>query len=132
MLEQSSQGKVWIRDELKIGTTDTSTVSLGYLKKYRNDNTAIKNENVLFLSNNTWAYLATDMRYGTYSAWTQGGGLETAVSRLNQYYTLNPDKIPKYVYIPKADNPNLNVITSAFWGKDYKLTASKIAYILSK
>ena len=93
---------------------------------------AIKNENVLFLSNNTWAYLATDMRYGTYSAWTQGGGLETAVSRLNQYYTLNPDKIPKYVYIPKADNPNLNIITSAFWGKDYKLTASKIAYILSK
>ena len=45
VLEQSSQGKVWIRDELKIGATDTSTVSLGYLKKYRNDNTAIKNEN---------------------------------------------------------------------------------------
>lgn len=45
VLEQSSQGKVWIRDELKIGTTDTSTVSLGYLKKYRNDETAIKDEN---------------------------------------------------------------------------------------
>lgn len=44
VLEQSSQGKVWIRDELKIGTTDTSTVSLGYLKKYRNDETAIKDE----------------------------------------------------------------------------------------
>jgi len=35
---------VWIRDELKIGTADTSTVSLGYLKKYRNDETAIKDE----------------------------------------------------------------------------------------
>lgn len=45
VLEQSSQGKVWIRDELKIGTADTSTVSLGYLKKYRNDETAIKDEN---------------------------------------------------------------------------------------
>lgn len=44
VLEQSSQGKVWIRDELKIGTSDTSTVSLGYLKKYRNDSTAIKDE----------------------------------------------------------------------------------------
>lgn len=44
VLEQSSQGKVWIRDELKIGTADTSTVSLGYLKKYRNDETAIKDE----------------------------------------------------------------------------------------
>jgi hypothetical protein len=30
---------------LKIGTADTSTVSLGYLKKYRNDETAIKDEN---------------------------------------------------------------------------------------
>lgn len=93
---------------------------------------ASKEENVLFLSNNTWAYLAADMNYGTYSAWTQGGGLETAVLRLNQYYSFNPDKIPNYVYIPKADNPDLNVITSTFWGKDYKLTASKIAYILSK
>lgn len=45
VLEQSSQGKVWIRDELKIGTADTSTVSLGYLKRYRNDETAIKDEN---------------------------------------------------------------------------------------
>ena len=44
VLEQSSQGKVWIRDELKIGTANTSTVSLGYLKKYRNDETAIKDE----------------------------------------------------------------------------------------
>ena len=44
VLEQSSQGKVWIRDELKIGTADTSTVSLGYLKKYRNDETAIRDE----------------------------------------------------------------------------------------
>lgn len=45
VLEQSSQGRVWIRDELKIGTADTSTVSLGYLKKYRNDETAIKDDN---------------------------------------------------------------------------------------
>ena len=44
VLEQSSQGKVWIRDELKIGTSNTSTVSLGYLRKYRNDKTAIKDE----------------------------------------------------------------------------------------
>ena len=44
VLEQSTQGKVWIRDELRIGTSDTSTVSLGYLKKYRNDDTAIRDE----------------------------------------------------------------------------------------
>ena len=49
VLEQSSQGKVWIRDELKIGTADTSTVSLGYLKKYRDDDTAIKNENGIII-----------------------------------------------------------------------------------
>ena len=30
---------------MKIGTADTSTVSLGYLKRYRNDETAIKDEN---------------------------------------------------------------------------------------
>lgn len=45
VLEQSSQGKVWIRDELKIGTSNTSTVSLGYLRRYRDDKTAIKDEN---------------------------------------------------------------------------------------
>lgn len=44
VLEQSSQGKVWIKDELKIGALDTSTVSLGYLKKYREDDTLIRDE----------------------------------------------------------------------------------------
>ena len=32
VLEQSSQGKVWIRNEIKVGSSDTSTVSIGYLK----------------------------------------------------------------------------------------------------
>ena len=31
VLENASDGKVWIRNELKIGTEDTSTVGLGYL-----------------------------------------------------------------------------------------------------
>ena len=44
VLEQSSQGKVWIRDELKIGTSNTSTVSLGYLRKYRNDESAVRDD----------------------------------------------------------------------------------------
>lgn len=34
VLEQSSNGKVWIRNEIKIGAS-TSTVSIGYLDKYR-------------------------------------------------------------------------------------------------
>jgi hypothetical protein len=35
---------VWIRDELKIGNSISSTVSLGYLKKYRDDDKAIRDE----------------------------------------------------------------------------------------
>ena len=52
VLEQSSQGKVWIRDELKIGTADIYCLSLGYLKKYRDDDTAIKNENGIIIGMN--------------------------------------------------------------------------------
>ena len=37
VLEQSSEGKVWIKNEIKIGSENTSTVSIGYLGEYRDD-----------------------------------------------------------------------------------------------
>ena len=39
-LEQGSDGKVWIRDALKVGESNSSTVSIGYIEDDINDNNA--------------------------------------------------------------------------------------------
>ena len=40
-----------------------------------------------------------DFTCSSYSAWTSGLGKPTA-ERLKKYYELNPEKLPKYVYLP--------------------------------
>ena len=56
--------------------------------------------NLLVLSSNTWLYLAADnMDYGTFSAWLAGENAN-ALQRLDEFYTVNPDKKPKYIYVP--------------------------------
>ena len=60
---------------------------------------------VLFLSKETWLYLACpDVRMASFSAWLSGiNGL--SVERPAEYYKLNPDKIPDVVFteIPNTD-----------------------------
>lgn len=56
--------------------------------------------NILFLTNRTWCYLATDMPYGTLSAWVSGE-TQSSLDRLKTYYEVNPEKTPQYIYIPK-------------------------------
>lgn len=39
VLETDNDGKLWLRDSLKVGTTQTSNVEIGYLSKYRTETT---------------------------------------------------------------------------------------------
>lgn len=50
---------------------------------------------VLILSNETWEYLYIDRPFAMYSAFYLSAGFEP----LKQYYDMNPEKAPKYIYI---------------------------------
>ena len=66
--------------------------------------------NLLVLSANTWLYLAADnMDYGTFSAWLSGENAN-ALQRLNEFYNVNPDKQPKYIYVPIDSKWDINQI----------------------
>ncbi len=93
---------------------------------------ALIDKNILFLTEETWTYLAAeDMNYGTYSSWIVGG-MDVAISRLTQYYAINPDKIPKYVYIPASAQIDPSLVTATYWGSGMKVTATNSGYILSR
>lgn len=57
-----------------------------------------QNSKVLFLTEKTWLYLCNGYQNCSFSAWTSGIN-EASISRLNEYYEINPNKIPEYIYI---------------------------------
>lgn len=90
--------------------------------------------NILFLSNRCWYYLVTDnCTLGTYSTWLSGVNYST-VNRLQQYYTLNSEKIPQYIYIKKEEARELDLSdiynTADYYG--YKISENEISYKLEK
>lgn len=91
-----------------------------------------KKGNILFLTEKTWCYLAAnDFSYGTYSAWLSGEN-ETSIKRLEHYYEINPDKIPEYIYIPKASKWNFSDINNKAAAKGYTVSQSNASYRLDK
>lgn len=90
--------------------------------------------NILFLTNRCWYYLVPDnCTFGTYSAWLSGVNYST-VNRLEQYYTLNPHKIPQYIYIDKLEASDLVLSdiysTAEYYG--YRIIENEISYKLEK
>ncbi len=76
-------------------------------------------DNILILSDKTWLYLAAeDMPYGAFSAWLAGEN-PTTLARLESYYTINPGKKPKYIYVPKDSKWDINQITSRAISQGY-------------
>jgi len=64
---------------------------------------ARKEERLLVMSQIPWCYLiADDMPYGTFSAWLSGLD-DSTVERLELYYSVNPENIPKHIYIVKSN-----------------------------
>ena len=101
-----------------------SDISQGYDDK--------KGENILFLTEKTWTYLAAeDMNYGTFSAWISGEN-DTSVSRLKQFYSVNPQKEPKYIYIPKESKWNLANLQKDALEQGYNLKETTWGYMLEK
>lgn len=89
-------------------------------------------DNILCLTNTTWCYLALDdFGYGTFSSWLSGENSNTLL-RLKEYYELNPDKIPSYIYIPKDSKWDIaGIITEAQAG-GYTLSENTVSYQLER
>ena len=91
-----------------------------------------KNKKVFLVTDQAWMYLyLEDKSYGTYSAWFKPHR-ESYVKLLDDYYMLNPQKVPDAVFMP-ADTPDYFFKISAF-GKKYhmQLKMSKFGYYLYK
>ena len=84
-----------------------------YILEYADLFSSEQPDNILFMSISTLPYLAVGngkFPYGTYSAWLSGEN-QTSFERLKSYFELNPDKTPKYIFMPKSSG----------WDKDYVL-----------
>lgn len=89
-------------------------------------------DNILCLTNTTWCYLALeDFGYGTFSSWLSGENDNTLL-RLNEYYELNPDKIPRYIYIPKNSDWNIAGIVTQASAKGYTVSETSMSYQLER
>lgn len=87
-------------------------------------------DNVLFLTNKTWTYLAaSDFPYGTFSAWLSGER-QSSLQRLDTFYSLNPEKQPKFVYIPKDSEWEIEPLLHDWQAKGYQLGETAQSYRL--
>lgn len=117
------------------GIKTTPQNAQGYEQIYE-DICSYKNEdkgNILFLSAKTWTYLAADgMPYGTLSAYVTGEN-QNSLERLKTYYSVNTDKVPKYIYVPKdSEWNNIGEILSEAAQHGYALTETNAGYKLAK
>lgn len=88
-------------------------------------------DKILFLTAKTWCYLAVDFPYGTLSAWISGEN-SSSVERLKTYYSVNPEEIPKYIYIPKDSQWDFTNIYSDAYSYGYSFEENEISYKLEK
>ena len=105
-----------------------------YVQIY-NDIASYKNYNqgnILVLTEKTWTYLDVDnLSYGTLSAWITEGN-RVSLERLEEYYKINPEKVPDYIYILKNSKWDDMVVDniSNDWG--YSVNETNISYKLEK
>ncbi len=89
-------------------------------------------KNTLFLTSRTWCYLAAeDMPYGTLSAWISESIPEN-INRLKTYYTVNADKTPEYIYIPKNSQWDVTTLYNDASVSGYNVKESEYSYQLEK
>jgi hypothetical protein len=87
--------------------------------------------NILFLTEKPWTYLSAEsFPYGTLSTWNPE--IPNSIERLEQYYSINPNKKPKYIYILKKSKWNLSNIYSEADSYGYTITENDISYKLEK
>lgn len=88
---------------------------------------------LLVLNERSWCSLAVDpMEYASFSAWI-GVESQAALDRLEDYYRLNPAKVPDYIFLSKKclfDDPA--AILEAAQSKGYALTQSAYSWYLTR
>jgi len=88
--------------------------------------------NILCLTEKTWCYLAVEnMNYATFSAWISGE-LPSSVERLRDYYRINPEKTPDYIYIPKYSYGDFTNLYSDAESSNYTVEETATSYWLSR
>lgn len=105
-----------------------------YVQIY-NDISSYKNYsegNILFLSEKTWTYLEADnLAYGALSAWITEGN-NVSIDRLEEYYKINPEKVPDYIYILKNSKWDDSVVGNISNNWRYSVNETNISYKLEK
>lgn len=91
---------------------------------------AIKDGNVLYFSTETAMYLSDDKRCSAFSTWISIGDktedeVEAALLRLSDYYDLNPDKRPDYIYVDIKTEGTLERIVEIFELSEHEIQKTK-------
>lgn len=92
----------------------------------------VEPDNLLVLSKKTWCYLMLDdFPYGTFSAWLSGENANSLI-RLQQFYSINPDKVPIYIYLPKISDYDTMAIIEKAVENGYSYAENNISYKLTR
>ncbi len=90
-----------------------------------------EDDNLLVLSERTWIYLAADKPYGTFSAWLSGEK-PNSLKRLKEFYKINPDKTPKYIYVPNDSKWDMGWLLAELNHMGYQYHTTNAGYALEK
>lgn len=100
----------------------------GDLQSYKDK----ERDTILCLTNKSWVYLAlNDFEYGTRSAWISGED-DNNIKRFATYFATNPEKKPRYVYIPKNSSWDLQNIYDEAHSAGYNVEENAISYKLER
>lgn len=112
----------------------TSEENYAKVKEYVDDMTIVKritdpSDEILVVTVCPWNYLMLGGEYGTYSSWvssaySKSDPNDVLLERLQSYYDLHPDKIPRIIYIARNDGWDFSGFdgvshTDMPWGKSY-------------
>lgn len=90
----------------------------------------IKKGNVLYFSTETAMYLSDDKGCSAFSTWISIGDktedeVKAALLRLSDYYALNPDKRPDYIYVDINTSGTKENIVNILGLRDYEMQTTK-------
>lgn len=86
-----------------------------------------KTGNILFLSRKSILYLAApQLHSASFSAWPSGEN-DYVLERLKEYYRLNPEKAPDYIYLPLSSDYNADTIAKAAASNGYSCTKTDLS-----
>ena len=112
------------------GSASYQTWLLSWVEPYN----YVEPGNILFMSTSTSPYLAVGngkFSYGTYSAWLSGEN-QTSFERLKSYFEINPDKTPKYIFLPKSSGWDKNYVLHELRSMGYTVQETDSAYMMTK